>query len=47
VHVVLSGTGDPQHLEQNIGSISAGPLPPEHLARLDDLFGHLATVSGN
>jgi aryl-alcohol dehydrogenase-like predicted oxidoreductase len=47
VHVVLTGTGDVAHLEQNVRSISAGPLAPEHLARIAALFGHLDSVSGN
>lgn len=46
VHVVLSGTGNPAHLEQNIASILRSPLPQSVRARLIELFGQIDTVSG-
>jgi aryl-alcohol dehydrogenase-like predicted oxidoreductase len=46
-HVVLTGTGDPAHLEENVASVSRDPLRPEDLERLSRLFGHLDNVSGN
>jgi aryl-alcohol dehydrogenase-like predicted oxidoreductase len=46
-HVVLTGTGDPDHLKANIEAILAPPLPADVLARLDDLFGKVDSVSGN
>jgi L-galactose dehydrogenase len=46
-HVVLTGTGSVDHLEANVAAINAPPLPEPHQARLRDLFGHLATVSGD
>ena len=46
-HVVLSGTGDPAHLEENIASINGPPLPEADLARLRSLFGQLDHLSGN
>jgi aryl-alcohol dehydrogenase-like predicted oxidoreductase len=42
VHVVLVGTGNPAHLEENVRALSAGPLPAEVNERLVSLFGHLA-----
>ena len=42
VHVVLVGTGNPAHLEQNVRALNAGPLPPEVSERLVSLFGHLS-----
>ena len=42
VHVVLVGTGNPAHLEENVRSLGAGPLPDEVTKRLVSLFGHLA-----
>jgi L-galactose dehydrogenase len=42
VHVVLVGTGNPAHLEENVRSLSAGPLPAEVTKRLVALFGHLS-----
>jgi L-galactose dehydrogenase len=42
VHVVLVGTGNPAHLEENVRSLSAGPLPTETTKRLVALFGHLS-----
>lgn len=44
--VVLSGTGDPQHLEANVASLLAPPLPREDVARLQALFRDVDTVSG-
>ncbi|HEY7381406.1 MAG TPA: aldo/keto reductase [Gaiella sp.] len=46
-HVVLTGTGDPAHLEENVRSIQAPPLPPDVLARLEEMFGEVDSVSGN
>jgi aryl-alcohol dehydrogenase-like predicted oxidoreductase len=46
-HVILTGTGSPEHLEQNIASILAPPLPEEIALRLHDLFGRVDSVSGN
>ena len=46
-HVVLTGTGDPEHLKANVGAILAPPLPPEILARLQTIFGRVDSVSGN
>ena len=42
VHVVLVGTGNPVHLEENVRALSAGPLPAEVRERLVSLFGHLS-----
>jgi aryl-alcohol dehydrogenase-like predicted oxidoreductase len=42
VHVVLSGTGSPDHLEENLDALGAGPLPAPARARLVELFGSLA-----
>jgi L-galactose dehydrogenase len=42
VHVVLVGTGNPAHLEENVRALSSGPLPPEVTAQLVALFGHLS-----
>jgi aryl-alcohol dehydrogenase-like predicted oxidoreductase len=46
-HVVLTGTGNVEHLEQNVRSIDAPPLPDVDLVRLSTLFGHLDHLSGN
>jgi L-galactose dehydrogenase len=46
-HVVLTGTGNVDHLEKNLASIAKGPLPEEHLEKLRLLFGHLDNLSGN
>ena len=45
--VILTGTGDPEHLKANVAAIQAPPLPPEILARLDTIFGRVDSVSGN
>ncbi len=46
-HVVLTGTGSMEHLEENVRSINAPPLPAADLDRLRTLFGHLDHLSGN
>ena len=45
--VVLTGTGDEEHLEANIGAALKPPLPSEALERLEALFGHVDSVTGN
>lgn len=42
--VVLFGTGDPEHVRDNIAAINAPPLPNETLKTLSKLFGHLSGV---
>lgn len=46
-HVVLTGTGNLRHLEENVRSLNAPPLPGVDRDRLRSLFGHLDHVSGN
>jgi aryl-alcohol dehydrogenase-like predicted oxidoreductase len=45
--VILTGTGDPAHLQANVEAILAPPLPGDVLARLDAIFGKVDSVSGN
>lgn len=45
--VVLTGTGSIDHLEENLLSLSKGPLPAKDLERLDRIFGGLDQLSGN
>lgn len=46
-HVVLSGTGDPAHLRANLASFSRPPLPEADRRRLELIFRHVDSVSGN
>jgi aryl-alcohol dehydrogenase-like predicted oxidoreductase len=46
-HVILTGTGDPEHLKANVEAILAPPLPADVLARLEAIFGRVDSVSGN
>lgn len=45
-HVILSGTGNPAHLEANLRSFAAPPLPAQHVARLKRIFGRVWSVTG-
>jgi aryl-alcohol dehydrogenase-like predicted oxidoreductase len=45
--VILTGTGDVNHLEANLAAIEGPPLPPEALDRLERLLGAVDSVSGN
>jgi aryl-alcohol dehydrogenase-like predicted oxidoreductase len=45
--VILTGTGDPEHLKANVAAIQGPPLAPEVLTKLDAIFGRVDSVSGN
>lgn len=45
-HVILTGTGSATHLQENIASILAPPLPDDVQARLADIFGEVTSASG-
>ncbi len=47
IDIVLTGTGKVEHLRENVASITRGPLPAKMLARLEELFGNVDSVSGN
>src|SRR6476660_7248688 len=47
VHVVLTGTGSPEHLKANVESILKPALPEPVLQRLEAIFGNLDTLTGN
>jgi len=46
-HVILSGTGNPEHLKSNIESFSRPPLPQEDLEKLKKIFQNVDSVSGH
>jgi aryl-alcohol dehydrogenase-like predicted oxidoreductase len=46
VHVVLTGTGSIEHLEENVESILKPALPSDVVERLSELFQHVDNVSG-
>ncbi|MDR1972466.1 MAG: aldo/keto reductase [Treponema sp.] len=46
IGVVLTGTGNRDHLKENLASIQKGPLPAETLEKLETLFGKVDCVSG-
>lgn len=46
VHVVLSGTGNIRHLEQNVASLLRPALPETIRQRLIDLFARVDSISG-
>lgn len=45
-HVILSGTGNPAHLEANLRSFDAPPLPAAHMARLKRVFAKVWSETG-
>ena len=45
--VILTGTGDAAHLDANVRAILAPPLPAMLTERLNRIFGHVDSVSGN
>ncbi len=45
-HVILSGTGNSEHLRANIASFARPPLPEADLARLKNIFRSVDSVSG-
>lgn len=45
--VILTGTGDVDHLRANVASILRPPLPTEAVARVHTLFGRVDSVSGS
>ncbi|MBD3305219.1 aldo/keto reductase [candidate division KSB3 bacterium] len=45
-HVILSGTGNPEHLRANIASLSRPPLPPDAVNKLKRIFHQVDSVSG-
>ena len=47
IDVVLSGTGNPDHLSENAKSINAPQLPAEVKERLKEMFEKVDSVSGN
>jgi aryl-alcohol dehydrogenase-like predicted oxidoreductase len=47
VDVVLTGTGNPEHLKENVAAILKPALPEPVLKRLEDLFGDLDYLTGN
>jgi aryl-alcohol dehydrogenase-like predicted oxidoreductase len=46
-HVILSGTGNPAHLESNLASLARPPLPEADRQRLVHLFRNVDSVAGN
>jgi L-galactose dehydrogenase len=46
-HVVLSGTGNVHHLEENVRSLLAPPLPAAVTTRLNKLFANVDTTSAS
>ncbi len=45
-HVILSGTGNPQHLDANLATFARPPLPAEATARLKRIFRRAHSVTG-
>ncbi|GAB4455839.1 MAG: aldo/keto reductase [Armatimonadaceae bacterium] len=47
IHVVLTGTGNKDHLHENIASLNASPLPDAITQQLQEMFAGVDSVSGN
>ncbi|MDR2665796.1 MAG: aldo/keto reductase [Oscillospiraceae bacterium] len=46
ITVTLTGTGNAEHLRENLAAINAPPLPEDVMRRLGELFGNVDCVSG-
>jgi aryl-alcohol dehydrogenase-like predicted oxidoreductase len=46
-HVILTGTGNPEHLRANVESLLKPPLPEEDLLRLRGIFGRVNCITGD
>jgi len=46
-HVILTGTGNPEHLRANVESLLKPPLPEKDLLRLRGLFGQVNCITGD
>jgi aryl-alcohol dehydrogenase-like predicted oxidoreductase len=44
---VLTGTGNPEHLKENVEAILKPALPSRVLQRLKTIFGNLDHLTGN
>ncbi|MBI2361615.1 MAG: aldo/keto reductase [Deltaproteobacteria bacterium] len=47
VHVVLTGTGNPDHLRENLDSLLKPPLPDAATRRLKEIFANVDCISGD
>lgn len=47
IDLVLTGTGNIRHLQENIASLLRPPLPAEVVERLKDIFGRVHSVNGS
>lgn len=47
VHVVLTGTGNPDHLKANVESLLRPPLPAGALEHLREVFANVDSITGN
>ena len=45
-HVILSGTGNPNHLAENIESLERSPLPQNDVDRLKHIFRNVDDITG-
>ncbi len=45
-HVILSGTGNPDHLQENIASFERPPLPQADVDRLKRIFRNVDSITG-
>jgi hypothetical protein len=46
VHVVLSGTGNPEHLAANVASFNRPPLPEAEGQHLKHIFRNVVSTTG-
>jgi aryl-alcohol dehydrogenase-like predicted oxidoreductase len=47
VHVILTGTGNPDHLKANVESLLKPPLPAGALEHLREVFANVDSITGN
>ena len=47
IDTLLTGTGNPDHLDANVAAVATGPLPEEAIRTIEERFGDVVSKNGN